>query len=49
MKQDPTTLDLYNNSYVMPLHQFIAHPVVQWNIHNGAAKQVGSPRSRRVE
>ena len=35
-------LDAYNNSLVMPLHEFIEHPVVLDLLHNGGAMQVRS-------
>jgi len=34
------TLDPYNNSLVMPLHEWIEHPLAQELIHNGATLQV---------
>ena len=33
-------LDAYNNSLVMPLHEFIEHPVVHELLHNGGTMQV---------
>ncbi len=37
---DLPPLDAYNNSLVMPLHEFIEHPVVHDLLHNGGAMQV---------
>ena len=37
---DLLPLDAYNNSLVMPLHEFIEHPVVHDLLHNGGAMQV---------
>lgn len=34
-------LDPYNNSLVMPLADFIEHPLAHDLLHNGAAHQVG--------
>ncbi|KAL4457850.1 hypothetical protein ABPG75_012715 [Micractinium tetrahymenae] len=33
-------LDPYNNSLVMPLHEWVEHPVAEELLHNGAALQV---------
>ena len=33
-------LDAYNNSLVMPLHEFIEHPIVHELLHNGGTMQV---------
>ena len=33
-------LDMYNNSLVMPLYEFIEHPVVHELLHNGGTMQV---------
>lgn len=34
-------LDPYNNSLVMPLHEWIEHPIAEELLHNGATLQVG--------
>ena len=40
-------LDAYNNSLVMPLHEFIEHPVVHELLHNGGTMQVRRTTRRR--
>ena len=35
-------LDPYNNSLVMPLHEWVEHPIAEELLHNGATLQVGS-------
>ncbi len=35
------TLNPYNNSLVMPLHEFVEHPIAEELLHNGATLQVG--------
>lgn len=39
-KAELPPLDSYNNSLVMPLHEFIEHPIVHDLLHNGGAMQV---------
>ena len=37
---DPATFDFYNNSFWMPLHEYIEHPAVQELVHNNQALQI---------
>lgn len=41
-------LNPYNNSLVMPLHEFVEHPIAEELLHNGAALQVAEAHSTQL-
>ena len=48
-EQNLPPLDPFNNSLIMPLAEFIEHPMARDVVHNGAAFQVPSAPTRIVQ